>query len=230
MYATNIAKKSTHHGQRGTDENRHRLGINKKDYAGQYVSTNHQMTNTYGPEYKYKVGLQRSDKSKNAESLSERLLAGDFELYDAKAIKNDKNPLGAYYTLDIPYRLQTGRSLMSDMAKEDPNVPGLDYSHVNVGLTPYFISDRNGFSPFENDSETFDEINNKLQQYNIKPISTIQPMFGPDGELLSPGYVLDRAVYEKFATNVKKLDDIENTINKISDLKEKIIAQYPELF
>lgn len=119
---------------------------------------------------------------------------------------------------------------MSDMKKEDPNVPGLDYTHTNDGMKPYFLSDKKQFSPFESDVEKFDKINNKLQQYNIKPISTLQPMFGPDGELLSPGYVPDRNTYEKFDTNITKLNIIENQINTINGLKEKIIAQYPELF
>lgn len=125
-----------HSGRRGIQDYRELYGIPHQDYDGLYLSTNANFLDEYGNGgVGGKVGLVRipqNEVSKNSESLSERLLAGDFDIYNSKQIYRGRsgNPQSSWTLFGEPYRLQTGRSLRQDMIEKDPNVPNIEGEYV----------------------------------------------------------------------------------------------------
>ena len=126
-------KKDASGGRRGfTSHLRHLYGTPGEDYDALYLSTNKGILGQYGGDKDYEravVRIPQNETSKTAPSLSERLLAGDFDMYDSKAVKRHGAPEGTYTMFEEPYRLQTGRSLQADMINEDPNVPGIEWKN-----------------------------------------------------------------------------------------------------
>ena len=126
-----------HSGRRGIEKHRGLYGIPHQNYDGLYLSTNANFLDEYGNGgVGGKVGLVRipqNEVSKNSKSLSERLLAGDFDVYNSKQIHHGMagNPQSSWTLFGEPYRLQTGRSLRQDMIEKDPNVPKVEgrYAH-----------------------------------------------------------------------------------------------------
>ena len=126
-----------HSGRRGIEKHRELYGIPKENYDGLYLSTNANFLDEYGNGgVGGKVGLVRipqNEVSKNSKSLSERLLAGDFDTYNSNQIYRGRsgNPQSSWTLFGEPYRLQTGRSLRQDMIEKDPNVPKIKgrYTH-----------------------------------------------------------------------------------------------------
>lgn len=126
-----------HSGRRGIQNYRELYGIPHQNYDGLYLSTNANFLDEYGNGgVGGKVGLVRipqNEVSKNSESLSERLLAGDFDIYNSNQIYHGRsgNPQSSWTLFGEPYRLQTGRSLRQDMIEKDPNVPKVEgkYAH-----------------------------------------------------------------------------------------------------
>ena len=124
-------------GRRGIKDHRELYGIPKENYDGLYLSTNANFLDEYGNGgVGGKVGLVRipqNEVSKNSKSLSERLLAGDFDIYNSNQIHHGRagNPQSSWTLFGEPYRLQTGRSLRQDMIEKDPNVPKAEgrYAH-----------------------------------------------------------------------------------------------------
>ena len=123
-------------GRRGISGYRDFYGIPKKRYDGLYLSTNASFLDLYGNGgINGKVGLVRipqNEVSKNSESLSERLLAGDFDVYNSNQIYRGRsgNPQSSWTLFGEPYRLQTGRSLRQDMIEKDPNVPRIEGEYI----------------------------------------------------------------------------------------------------
>lgn len=123
-------------GRRGISGYREFYGIPKKKYDGLYLSTNASFLDLYGNGgINGKVGLVRipqNEVSKNSESLSERLLAGDFDIYNSNQLYRGRsgNPQSSWTLFGEPYRLQTGRSLRQDMIEKDPNVPNIESEYV----------------------------------------------------------------------------------------------------
>lgn len=124
-------------------------GTPGKDYDALYLSTNKGILDSYGGNKDYEraiVRIPQNETSKTAPSLSERLLAGDFDMYDSEAVYRHRSPEGTYTMFEEPYRLQTGRSLQTDMINEDPNVPGIEWINqkklakvnANETIPPYF--------------------------------------------------------------------------------------------
>ena len=145
-------------GRRGISGYREFYGIPKKRYDGLYLSTNASFLDLYGNGgINGKVGLVRipqNEVSKNSESLSERLLAGDFDVYNSNNIYHGRsgNPQSSWTLFGEPYRLQTGRSLRQDMIEKDPNVPRIEGEYIrnkgqvlsqmkpgDVGLSTYYL-------------------------------------------------------------------------------------------
>ena len=132
-----ISSKLANGGRRGISGYREFYGIPKKKYDGLYLSTNANFLDEYGNGgVGGKVGLVKipqNEVSKNSKSLSERLLAGDFDVYNSKQIHHGMagNPQSSWTLFGEPYRLQTGRSLRQDMIEKDPNVPKVEgrYAH-----------------------------------------------------------------------------------------------------
>lgn len=123
-------------GRRGISGYREFYGIPKKKYDGLYLSTNASFLDLYGNGgINGKVGLVRipqNEVSKTSESLSERLLAGDFDIYNSNQLYRGRsgNPQSSWTLFGEPYRLQTGRSLIQDMIEKDPNVPNIEGEYV----------------------------------------------------------------------------------------------------
>lgn len=132
-----ISSKLANGGRRGISGYREFYGIPKKKYDGLYLSTNASFLDLYGNGgINGKVGLVRipqNEISKNSESLSERLLAGDFDVYNSNQIYRGRsgNPQSSWTLFGEPYRLQTGRSLRQDMIEKDPNVPKVEGRYIH---------------------------------------------------------------------------------------------------
>lgn len=126
-----------HSGRRGIYNYRGFYGIPHQNYDGLYLSTNANFLDEYGNGgIGGKIGLVRipqNEVSKNSESLSERLLAGDFDIYNSNKIHHGRsgNPQSSWTLFGEPYRLQTGRSLRQDMIEKDPNVPKIEGRYVH---------------------------------------------------------------------------------------------------
>jgi hypothetical protein len=122
---------------------------NKKDAL--YVSTSDDVADNYSTANTdnrsgaaYIVELPKIERVPG-ESMSEHLLKNDFEMIDLNRLDGAKRGTGSMY--EDPYRLQTGRSLQSDMIKEgvvkpkyvdDPNIvvkPGDEFfiGHRRIG-------------------------------------------------------------------------------------------------
>ena len=123
-------------GRRGIYGYRKLYGIPEERYDGLYLSTNANFLDLYGNGgIGGKVGLVRipqNEVSKNSGSLSERLLAGDFDIYNSNKIHRGRsgNPQSSWTLFGEPYRLQTGRSLRQDMIEKDPNVPKIEGEYI----------------------------------------------------------------------------------------------------
>lgn len=92
----------------------------KKDAL--YVSTSDDVANNYSTANTdnrsgaaYVVELPKIERVPG-ESMSEHLLKNDFEMIDLNQLEGARRGTGSMY--EDPYRLQTGRSLQSDMIKE----------------------------------------------------------------------------------------------------------------
>ena len=131
-----ISSKLANGGRRGISGYREFYGIPKNKYDGLYLSTNARFLDLYGNGgINGKVGLVRipqNEVSKTSESLSERLLAGDFDIYNSDKIYRGRSsdPQSSWTLFGEPYRLQTGRSLRQDMIEKDPNVPNIEGEYV----------------------------------------------------------------------------------------------------
>lgn len=132
-----ILSKVVNAGRRGIHGYRKLYGIPEKRYDGLYLSTNANFLDLYGHGgIGGKVGLVRipqNEVSKNSGSLSERLLAGDFDTYNSNKIYRGRsgNPQSSWTLFGEPYRLQTGRSLRQDMIEKDPNVPNIEGEYIH---------------------------------------------------------------------------------------------------
>ena len=126
-----------HSGRRGIQNYREFYGIPHQNYDGLYLSTNANFLDEYGNGgIGGKIGLVRipqNEVSKNSESLSERLLAGDFDIYNSNKVHSGRsdNPQSSWTLFGEPYRLQTGRSLRQDMIEKDPNVPKVEGRYMH---------------------------------------------------------------------------------------------------
>ena len=153
-----ISSKLANGGRRGIKDHRELYGIPKENYDGLYLSTNANFLDEYGNGgVGGKVGLVRipqNEVSKNSGSLSERLLAGDFDVYNSNNIYRGRsgNPQSSWTLFGEPYRLQTGRSLRQDMIEKDPNVPRIEGKYIrnkgqvlsqmkpgDVGLSTHYL-------------------------------------------------------------------------------------------
>ena len=153
-----ILSKVVNTGRRGISGYRGLYGIPKDKYDGLYLSTNADFLDLYGHGgIGGKVGLVRipqNEVSKNSGSLSERLLAGDFDVYNSNNIYRGRsgNPQSSWTLFGEPYRLQTGRSLRQDMIEKDPNVPRIEGKYIrnkgqvlsqmkpgDVGLSTHYL-------------------------------------------------------------------------------------------
>ena len=176
----------TNGGRRGISGYRGFYGIPKTKYDGLYLSTNASFLDLYGNGgINGKVGLVRipqNEVSKNSESLSERLLAGDFDTYNSNQIYRGRsgNPQSSWTLFGEPYRLQTGRSLRQDMIDKDPNVPNIEGEYVrnkgqvlswmkpsDINISTYYLDGYNNEPTF---GQMVDKLNKSLEKEGLSKI------------------------------------------------------------
>ena len=163
--------KINHGGRRGFESPlRHRYGTPSNDYDALYLSTNKDILSQYGGNKDYEravVRIPQNEVSKTAPSLSERLLAGDFDMYDSAAVRKNRAPEGTFTMFEEPYRLQTGRSLQTDMINEDPNVPDVEWEN---GTKSSKVNANEPVSPIFSDityGQTVNRINKILRESGV---------------------------------------------------------------
>lgn len=217
-----ISSKLANGGRRGISGYREFYGIPKKKYDGLYLSTNADFLDLYGHGgIGGKVGLVRipqNEVSKNSGSLSERLLAGDFDVYNSNNIYRGRsgNPQSSWTLFGEPYRLQTGRSLRQDMIEKDPNVPRIEGEYIrNKGqVLSYMKPGDVGLSTHYLDGYTYDH----------------QPTFGQIVDSLNK--VLEKEGlpkiknYAKTDNNGEVQDFVYNNAEGIMNLHDNISKLY----
>lgn len=213
-------------GRRGISRFRSLYGFPKSKYDGLYLSTNANFLSAYGNNgIGGKVGVVRipqNEASKTSSSLSERLLAGDFDVYNSSNVMRGRagNPQSSWSLFGLPYRLQTGRSLRSDMVKMDPNVPKISYSYVKSrnavpswatpgDISKYYYGDP-GHTTY---GQVVDRINKTLVKNGLTKIKTFAKL-GDDGEV-------DYLFYNN-ASGINDLLDMTNALEKARELGQKV--------
>lgn len=230
--------KFSHGGRRGFESSlRHRYGTPSDDYDALYLSTNKEILGQYGGNKDYEravVRIPQNEVSKTAPSLSERLLAGDFDMYDSAAVQTNRVPEGTFTMFEEPYRLQTGRSLQADMINEDPNVPGVEWENG----TKSSVNANEPVSPIFSDityGQTVNRINKILRESGVTK-TQIKGAFDLDeaGEPIVESYsYLNRqgikdlensaSLFEKLqiARNTTQVERIKSTEKELREIKSQ---------
>lgn len=219
-----ISQKVANGGRRGLSKHRSFYGVPQKRYDGLYLSTNVDFFDLYGKGGNGgKVGVVRipqNEISKTSDSLSERLLAGDFDVYNSKQVEPGKagNPQSSWTLFGEPYRLQTGRSLRSDMIEKDPNVPKVkgEYVHgsgqVLTHMKPKDLKPNSGLNNYGEDQPTYgqmvDRINKSLEDAGLTKIKSFAST-DKNGE-----------VENIFFNNGRGIERINQTINTLDELQQ----------
>lgn len=228
-------------GRRGISGYREFYGIPKKKYDGLYLSTNASFLDLYGNGgINGKVGFVRipqNEVSKTSESLSERLLAGDFDIYNSNQLYRGRsgNPQSSWTLFGEPYRLQTGRSLRQDMIEKDPNVPNIEGEYVrnkgqvlswmkpsDINLGSFYLD---GYS--EQNEPTFgqivDKVNKTLEKEGLPKIKNFAKT-DKNGEI--EDFVYNNAEGIVFLSeNVSKLDELQ----KLAEVVKPYIKEEKKL-
>ncbi len=227
-----------HSGRRGIYNYRGFYGIPHQNYDGLYLSTNANFLDEYGNGgIGGKIGLVRipqNEVSKNSESLSERLLAGDFDIYNSNNIHSGRsgNPQSSWTLFGEPYRLQTGRSLRQDMIEKDPNVPNIEGEYVrNKGqvLSQMKPSDINlgsfcWYGCSEQNEPTFgqivDKVNKTLEKEGLPKIKNFAKT-DKNGEIEDLVYNNAEGIVF-LSENISKLDELQKLAEVVKPyLKEE---------
>ena len=236
-----ISSKLANGGRRGISGYREFYGIPEKKYDGLYLSTNANFLDEYGNGgVGGKVGLVRipqNEVSKNSESLSERLLAGDFDVYNSREIYHGRagNPQSSWTLFGEPYRLQTGRSLRQDMIEKDPNVPNIEGEYVrnkgqalswmkpsDINLGSFYFD---GYS--EQNEPTFgqivDKVNKTLEKEGLQKIKNFAKT-DKNGEIEDLVYNNAEGIVF-LSENISKLDELQ----KLAEVVKPYIKEEKKL-
>ena len=219
-----ISQKVANGGRRGLSKHRSFYGVPQKRYDGLYLSTNVDFFDLYGKGGNGgKVGVVRipqNEISKTSDSLSERLLAGDFDVYNSKQVEPGMagNPQSSWTLFGEPYRLQTGRSLRSDMIEKDPNVPKVKGEYVPgsgqvlTHMKPRDLKPNFGLNDYDEDQPTYgqmvDRINKSLEDAGLTKIKSFAST-DKNGE-----------VENIFFNNGRGIERINQTINTLDELQQ----------
>lgn len=236
----------------GTDENPSDYRYFKLDpehSEAVYMSSEKGYSNAYAnmPEnLKYIQPIGAEDYIGTEQGLpSEYLFNNDFDIFNAnrsqrfnlnRGLDNDaKYPyISKYRAFEIPYRLQTGRSLKQDLAG---GVNPFRYEYKD--LNHYANSDQrldnyesyyNPHLMYGNDSDVVisGEINllkNKYEKYLGRPLDLIAEIHDPDGKYIrKTGLTLDSA--RKYYKKVKSYD---NNVTRINDSSNTAMESFNEL-
>ena len=236
-----ISSKLANGGRRGISRYREFYGIPKKKYDGLYLSTNARFLDLYGNGgINGKVGLVRipqNEVSKTSESLSERLLAGDFDIYNSDQIYRGRSsdPQSSWTLFGEPYRLQTGRSLRQDMIEKDPNVPNIEGEYVrnkgqvlswmkpsDINLSSFYLD-----SYSQQNEPTFgqivDKINKTLEKEGLPKIKNFAKT-DKNGEIEDLVYNNAEGIVI-LNEDIAKLDELQ----KLSEVVKPYIKDYKKL-
>lgn len=219
-----ISSKEANGGRRGWNGYRKFYGYPQKKYDGLYLSTNAEFLDMYGNGgVGGKVGVVRipqNEVSKKSDSLSERLLAGDFDVYNSKQVGPGSagNPQSNWTLFGEPYRLQTGRSLRSDMIEKDPNIPKIDSEYVRGSgqvlphMKPKDTYSTTGFHNISEDQPTYgqmvDRINKSLEDVGLAKIKSFAKT-DKNGE-----------IEDVFFNNGDGIELINNTIDRLERIEQ----------
>lgn len=228
-----------HSGRRGIEKHRGLYGIPHQNYDGLYLSTNANFLDEYGNGgVGGKVGLVRipqNEVSKNSESLSERLLAGDFDIYNSNQIYHGRsgNPQSSWTLFGEPYRLQTGRSLRQDMIEKDPNVPNIEGEYVrnkgqvlswmkpsDINVSTYYLDDYNNEPTF---GQIVDKINKSLEKEGLSKIKNFAKT-DKNGEVQDLVYNNAEGIVI-LNENIAKLDELQ----KLAEVVKPYIKEEKKL-
>ena len=226
-------------GRRGISGYREFYGIPKKKYDGLYLSTNARFLDLYGNGgINGKVGLVKipqNEVSKNSESLSERLLAGDFDIYNSNQIYRGRsgNPQSSWTLFGEPYRLQTGRSLRQDMIEKDPNVPKIEGEYIrnkgqvlsqmkpsDINISTYYLDSYNNEPTF---GQMVDKINKSLEKEGLSKIKNFAKT-DKNGEVQDLVYNNAEGIVI-LNDNVAKLDELQ----KLAEVVKPYIKEEKKL-
>lgn len=156
-----------------------RFGLDPNKHDALYMSTSDNIARTYqhahnreGIAYLVRLLNPNIDKSAN---LSKRLLLSDWDLYNGYSAEVNYPPIGTFSMFEGPYRLQTGRSLIEDIKKSDPNVPKLEFAKTGG----YVDQTNNTYLKFRG---IMNRINSKLRDLGIDTqLHEYGISFNPDG-------------------------------------------------
>ena len=228
-----------HSGRRGIKDHRELYGIPIENYDGLYLSTNANFLDEYGNGgVGGKVGLVRipqNEVSKNSESLSERLLAGDFDTYNSSQVYHGRsgNPQSSWTLFGEPYRLQTGRSLRQDMIEKDPNVPNIEGEYVrnkgqvlsymkpsDINISTYYLDSYNNEPTF---GQIVDKINKSLEKEGLSKIKSFAKT-DKNGEVQDLVYNNAEGIVI-LNDNIAKLDELQ----KLAEVVKPYIKEEKKL-
>ena len=234
-----ISSKFANGGRRGIKDHRELYGIPKENYDGLYLSTNANFLDEYGNGgVGGKVGLVKipqNEVSKNSESLSERLLAGDFDIYNSNQIYRGRsgNPQSSWTLFGEPYRLQTGRSLRQDMIEKDPNVPNIEGEYIrnkgqvlswmkpsDINISTYYLDDYNNEPTF---GQIVDKINKSLEKEGLSKIKNFAKT-DKNGEVQDLVYNNAEGIVI-LNDNIAKLDELQ----KLAEVVKPYIKEEKKL-
>ena len=213
-------------GRRGFESYvKRRYGVGDK-YDASYMSTSSNIASDRGDDNgRFVVELPRTKESLTSQSLSERLLAGDFEMYDSKKVSQNRIPIGSFSMLEGPYRLQTGRSLLSDMKKD-----GLIKQEPIKKYELDFVDDINrdpGFMWGEDNlrrpgyRDYLNLVNSVLRENGFKEIDPFFEKYDEYGTMTSPGMVPPRELLD-LNQRAKTVREINEWAKKYEELKPQI--------
>ena len=201
-------------------------GVGNK-YDASYMSTSSNIASDRGNDNgRFVVELPRTKESLTSPSLSERLLAGDFEMYDSKKVGRNDIPIGSFSMLEGPYRLQTGRSLLSDMKKD-----GLIKQEPIKKYELDFVDDINrdpGFMWGEDNlrrpgyRDYLNLVNSVLRENGFKEIDPFFEKYDEYGTMTSPGMVPPRELLD-LNQRAKTVREINEWAKKYEELKPQIV-------
>lgn len=189
------------------------FGLDPNKHDALYMSTSDNIARTYqharnreGVAYLVRLLNPNIDKSTN---LSKRLLLSDWDLYNGDRVQRNYPPIGTFSMFEGPYRLQTGRSLIEDIKKSDPNVPKLEFEKTG----DFVDQTNNTYLKFRG---IMNRINSKLRDLGIDTqLHEYGISFNPDGTQNGIGTIF-------YPFGLQELDD------NIQVVKEYFSSQNPE--
>ncbi len=186
------------------------------DYDASYMSTSSGLANVFGDgNGRFIVELPRTEESLTSPSLAERLMAGDYEMYNSKAVLKGRNPIGSFSMLELPYRLQTGRSLIEDMKKDG----AVEKVPRKSGMLDYVdIPNKRNTTP---NRDRLNLINSVLRENGFKEITPFFEKYNEYGDMISPGMVPEAELI--------KLRDRAQVVRQINEWEKKYEEFKPQI-